>query len=78
MKRQQISCFDKDMISDTQYWGNFYKNNKAPTLNHFYEKLLLLKDKMNTETGKHIAVNRHTFMENFLEQFLAEWQGKTS
>ncbi len=52
-----------------------YKNSEAPTLNHFYEKLLLLKDKMNTETGKKIALERHKFMENFLSQFYAEWEG---
>ncbi|KIX21260.1 phosphohydrolase [Flavobacterium sp. 316] len=53
-----------------------YKNNNAPSLNHFYEKLLLLKDKMNTETGKKIAKERHVFMEKFLSQFYAEWEGK--
>lgn len=53
-----------------------YKNNEAPTLNHFYEKLLLLKDKMNTETGKQIAQERHLFMEKFLSQFYAEWDGE--
>lgn len=53
-----------------------YKNSDAPTLNHFYEKLLLLKDKMNTKTGKELAVNRHRFMENFLAQFYAEWDGE--
>jgi len=50
-----------------------YKNNEAPTLNHFYEKLFLLKDKMNTETGKRIAEDRHRFMETFVEQFYREW-----
>ena len=53
-----------------------YKNSEAPTLNHFYEKLLLLKDKMNTETGKKIALERHHYMENFLSQFYAEWEGE--
>jgi len=53
-----------------------YKNSEAPTLNHFYEKLLLLKDKMNTTTGKKLAQQRHQFMENFLSQFYAEWEGE--
>lgn len=53
-----------------------YKKSDAPTLNHFYEKLLLLKDKMNTETGKRIAQERHKFMELFLSQFYAEWDGE--
>ena len=53
-----------------------YKNSQAPTLNHFYEKLLLLKDKMNTETGKKIAQERHRYMEGFLSQFYAEWDGE--
>lgn len=53
-----------------------YKNSESPTLNHFYEKLLLLKDKMNTPTGKKIAEARHLYMENFLSQFYAEWEGE--
>ncbi len=52
-----------------------YKASDAPTINHFYEKLLLLKDRMNTETGRKIAEERHRFMENFLKQFYAEWDG---
>lgn len=52
-----------------------YKNSESPTLNHFYEKLLLLKDKMNTETGEKIALQRHLYMENFLSQFYGEWEG---
>ena len=52
-----------------------YKNSTAPTLNHFYEKLLLLKDKMNTDTGMKLAEQRHRFMEQFLSQFYSEWEG---
>ncbi|GAA4966881.1 HD domain-containing protein [Algibacter aquimarinus] len=53
-----------------------YKSSTAPTINHFYEKLLLLKDKMNTKTGKRIAKERHDFMELYLKQFYNEWNGK--
>lgn len=53
-----------------------YKKSAAPTINHFYEKLLLLKDKMNTKTGKQIAAKRHVFMEQFLDQFYKEWEGE--
>jgi uncharacterized protein len=53
-----------------------YKKSNAPTINHFYEKLLLLKDRMNTNTGKKIASERHAFMEKYLEQFYQEWNGE--
>jgi len=53
-----------------------YKNTTAPTINHFYEKLLLLKDMMNTRTGKIIAEERHNFMLQYLEQFYKEWEGE--
>lgn len=53
-----------------------YKKGENPTINHFYEKLLLLKDRMNTKTGTKMAQQRHEFMELYLEQFYAEWQGK--
>ncbi|MDR0229123.1 MAG: HD domain-containing protein [Flavobacteriaceae bacterium] len=53
-----------------------YKKHKGTTLNHFYEKLLLLKDRMNTKTGKQIAEERHKFMELYLAQFYAEWEGQ--
>ncbi|MBD3863237.1 HD domain-containing protein [Olleya marilimosa] len=53
-----------------------YKTSNAPTINHFYEKLLLLKDKMNTTTGYKIAKQRHQYMVDFLKQFDAEWEGE--
>lgn len=53
-----------------------YKNTTAPTINHFYEKLLLLKDKMNTPAGQAIAVGRHAFMLTYLQQFYGEWDGQ--
>lgn len=52
-----------------------YKKNKGPSINHFYEKLLLLKDRMNTPTARAIAEGRHRFMELYLEQFFGEWDG---
>lgn len=52
-----------------------YKASNAPTINHFYEKLLLLKDRMNTKTGKNMALERHQYMETFLKQFYKEWHG---
>lgn len=58
--------------------GSFesYKTNQGPTINHFYEKLLLLKDRMYTKTGKKIAARRHTFMKNYLNEFYREWEVK--
>ncbi|GKU26103.1 HD domain-containing protein [Clostridium folliculivorans] len=53
-----------------------YKNSESNTINHFYEKLLLLKDMMNTERGKVLAEERHKFMQLFLDQFYKEWNGE--
>ncbi len=52
-----------------------YKNNDGPTINHFYEKLLLLKDEMNTASGMRVAEKRHNFMNLYLAQFYDEWEG---
>ena len=53
-----------------------YKNSQAPTINHFYEKLLLLKERMNTETARKIAEERHQFMVNYLDRFFEEWDAR--
>ncbi len=50
-----------------------YKKSNGTTINHFYEKLLLLEGLMNTETGKRMASIRHEYMEDFLKQFYNEW-----
>ena len=70
------ALYDPEIKANLSQTKEEYKKNEAPTINHFYEKLLLLKDKMNTTTGKEIAQNRHDFMESFLAQFYAEWEGK--
>ena len=53
-----------------------YKSDKGPTINHFYEKLFLLKDRMNTTAAKEIAEKRHQFMKEFVDRFYQEWDGK--
>jgi uncharacterized protein len=53
-----------------------YKNSESNEINHFYEKLLLLKDMMNTTKGKELAEERHKFMEEFLDRFYKEWDGE--
>ena len=69
------ALYNPEIMPNTSMTKEEYKKNNAPTINHFYEKLLLLKDKMNTETGKKIAQERHQYMEGFLAQFYAEWEG---
>ena len=70
------TLYDPEIAPNSSMTKEEYKNNESPTLNHFYEKLLLLKDKMNTKTGKQIAQERHRYMEGFLAQFYAEWEGE--
>lgn len=53
-----------------------YKTARPSSINHFYEKLLLLKDRMNTKTGKLMAESRHKYLEDFLQEFYAEWEGQ--
>ena len=67
-----------DPDSPPQMHASFeeYKNSKSATINHFYEKLLLLKDMMNTKSAKLIAEQRHEVMVKFLDQFMNEWEGK--
>ena len=67
--------FDPSIKPNLKMSKKEYKNSKAPTINHFYEKLLLLSNKMNTKTGKKIAKERHQFMTEYLDQFHAEWEG---
>jgi uncharacterized protein len=73
-KNRQL--YNPEIAPNLQMTKGEYKNSDAPTLNHFYEKLLLLKDKMNTQTGKKIAQERHEFMETFPDQFSQEWNGE--
>ena len=69
------ALYNPEIIPDLEMTKEAYKKSTAPTINHFYEKLLLLKDKMNTASGKKIAAQRHTFMETYLQQFYNEWEG---
>lgn len=71
------ALYDPDIPPNLKMTKEEYKKSTAPTINHFYEKLLLLKDKMNTLSGKKIAEQRHSFMLQFLSQFNAEWQGES-
>ncbi|MFT7331741.1 MAG: hypothetical protein ACI848_001823 [Roseivirga sp.] len=73
-KNRQL--YNPEIIPNLKMSKEEYKSSPSPTINHFYEKLLLLKDKMNTETGLRIAKDRHEYMLAFLNQFYTEWNGE--
>lgn len=68
--------YNPDLKPDLQMNKEQYKASTSPTINHFYEKLLLLKDRMNTQTGQKMAANRHEYMQDFLTRFYQEWDGQ--
>lgn len=70
------AIYDPEIEPNLKMTKEAYKNSSAPSINHFYEKLLLLKDRMNTKTGSKIAKKRHEFMLSFLKQFYSEWEGR--
>ena len=68
--------YDPDVLPNRNMDAVAYAANEGTTVNHFYEKLLLLEGMMNTGTGKRLAQQRHRFMEQYLEQFFGEWNGE--
>ncbi len=69
--------YDPDIEPNLGMSKEEYRNSTAPTINHFYEKLLLLKERMNTKTGRALAEGRHQFMKEFLDRFYREWEGES-
>lgn len=74
---KQREIYNPDIKPNLNMTKEQYKKSDTPSINHFYEKLLLLKDRMNTETGKALAEKRHRFMELYLDQFYMEWEGES-
>ena len=71
------AMYDPDVPPELHQSFAAYKQKGGPTINHFYEKLLLLKDRMQTAAGRRLAAERHQFMEQYLAQFFAEWNGQS-
>lgn len=69
------AMYDPEVPPEQHQTFAAYKSKGGPTINHFYEKLLLLKNRMQTATGRRLATERHQFMEQFLDQFFGEWRG---
>lgn len=74
-KKQKI--YNPDISVQEHSSFEEYKSKESTSINHFYEKLLLLKGRMKTETGKHIATKRHQLMQQYLDEFIDEWHGYT-
>lgn len=70
------ALYDPEIRPKLKMTKEEYKSSTAPTINHFFEKLLLLRDRMNTKTARKLADERHRYMEGFLNQFYAEWNGE--
>jgi uncharacterized protein len=70
--------YDPEIAAELHQSFAAYQTKSGPTINHFYEKLLLLKNRMQTATGKKMAIQRHQFMELFLQRFFDEWNGGRS
>jgi uncharacterized protein len=68
--------YDPTLVAREEMTLQEYRSGNSSSINHFYEKLLKLKDKMNTEQAKRLAEERHAYMEGFLDQFYSEWNGK--
>lgn len=68
--------YDPDIKPNLNITKEEYRNSKSTTINHFYEKLFLLKELMNTETGKKIAIERDEFMRKFVDEFMREWNAE--
>jgi uncharacterized protein len=75
---KERELYNPDVKPDSHQSFEEYKKSSGPTINHFYEKLFLLKDRMNTESGKRLAEERHKYMEDFVARFLSEWEGTSN